>query len=419
VRYAARVAIERQPANLWAARALKQTEPWAALESAVALARVGGAERQNDVLALLRRLDFPKLTEGQQLALVRAYQLTIARSGVPSGEALAQSIAQLDAAFPAKTNDLNRELSRTLVALGAPGAVPKTMQLMATAKDDEVSWLSTERMARNDRYGPKFLRTGDAHPNTQQIAYAYALRFAKTGWTPELRRTFFAWFAATGPWQGGNQFRGFLDAIRSDALANVTDPAERKTLSALSTPAIVPAAAQNIVPPSGPGKDYTVDEVTAFAKDGMTGLDFKRGRDMFISAGCQACHRLGNEGGGIGPDLTGAGNRYTLRDLVENIVEPSKVISDQYESSIIELKNGAVINGRVTGEEGGMLQVAANPAAPGEIAEVRNADIRNRKVSPTSLMPPGLINSMNKDEIRSLIGYILSAGDSKHAMFKR
>ena len=419
VRYAARVAIERQPAQLWATRALKQIESWAALESAVALARMGGKERQNDVLALLRRLDFAKLTEAQRLALVRAYQITIARSGVPSGEALTQAIAQLDAVYPAKTNDLNRELSRTLVALGAPKVVPKTMQLMATAKDDEVSWLSTERMARNDRYGPKFLRTGEARPNTQQIAYAYALRFAKTGWTPELRRTFFGWFASTGPWQGGNQFRGFLDTILKESLANITDPAEREAFAAIATPAPAAVAVQDITPPQGPGKSYTVDEVSAFAKDNMGGLNFKRGRDMFVSAGCVACHRLGNDGGSIAPDLTGSANRYTLRDLVENIVEPSKVISDQYESSIIELKNGTLITGRITGEEGGILQVVTNPAATGEITEVRNADIKSRKVSPTSLMPPGLINGMNKNEVRNLIAYILSAGDQNHAMFTR
>ena len=420
MRYAARVAIERQPAPLWAARVLQQTEPWAALESApVALARMGGKERQNELLALLNRQDFAKLTAAQQLALVRVYQIAIARSGVPAGEALAQSIARLDAIYPAPTNDLNRELSRTLVALGAPTAVPKTLQLMATAHDEEVSWLSTERMARNDRYGPKFLRTGESRPNIQQIAYAYALRMATVGWTPELRRTFFKWFASTGPWQGGNQFRGFLDQIRTDALATVNDPAEKGALLALATPAPTAAGAQTSTPPQGPGKNYSVDEVVALAKDGLHQRDFKRGRDMFMAAACQACHRLGNDGGGVGPDLTGSANRYTLRDLLENIIEPSKVISDQYESSILELKNGSTIIGRITGEEGGIVQVATNPTTPGDLTEVRLREIASRKVAPNSLMPPGLLNSMNPDEVRDLLAYILSAGDPKDRMFKR
>jgi hypothetical protein len=41
----------------------------------------------------------------------------------------------------------------------------------------------------------------DSHPNRQAIAYAYALREAKAGWTPELRKAFFGWFPRTAPWQ--------------------------------------------------------------------------------------------------------------------------------------------------------------------------------------------------------------------------
>jgi putative heme-binding domain-containing protein len=418
VRYAARVAIERQPAKLWAARALSQTEPWAVIESAIALTRTGGKEYQPALLAMLDRLDVAKLNVAQQIALVRAYELSIARTGLPEGEALSQCIARLDALYPAQTNDLNRELSRTLIALGSPSAVAKTMQLMTSAKDSDPAWLSVSKLSRNDRYGPKFLRTGESRPNQQQIAYAYALRTAKAGWTPELRNELFRWFASTGPWQGGNQFRGFLDSIQKEALANSPE-SDRKALTELAKPALSTANIALVQPPKGPGRNYSVDEVVAFAKDAMHERDFKRGHDMFIAAACQACHRLGNDGGGVGPDLTGAGNRYTLRDLLENIIEPSKVISDQYESSIIELKNGSVITGRITGEEGGILQVATNPALPNDITEVRNADITSRKASPVSLMPPMLINSMSQEEVSDLIAYILAAGDSTNKMFRK
>jgi putative heme-binding domain-containing protein len=417
VRYAARVAIERQPAKLWANRALQQQEPWAALESAVALARMGGKERQTELLALLNRLDFAKLTLPQQLALVRAYQLTFARSGVPTGDALAKTSARLDALFPAKSNDLNRELSQTLVALGTPSAVAKTLRLMAYARDEPVSWLSVERMTRNDRYGPKFLRTGESRPNVQQIAYAYALRAAKAGWTPELRRTFFSWFASTAPWQGGNQFRGFLDQMRAEALANVPDAAERTVLEALSKFA-PPAVAENVKPPVGPGRNYTTDDVFAFAQDGLRQRNFARGRELFTAAACFNCHRFGNQGGGVGPDLTGSGSRYTVRDLIENLIEPSKVISDQYESSILELKDGTTLTGRITAEESGKLLVAANAFAPGDHTEVKLADLKSRKPSPISLMPEGLLNGMNQSEVLDLLAFLLSAGDPKSAVFR-
>lgn len=419
VRYAARVAVERQPATLWAKRALQQTEPWAVIESALALARMGGPERRDDVLALLNQQDFKKLTEPQQLALIRGYQVAISRSGLPSGKTLTETTTRLDSVYPAATNDLNRELSRTLVALGAPSVVPKTIQLMATAKDEEVSWLSTERMMRNDRYGPKFLTKGPAVPNVQQIAYAYALRMAKTGWTPELRRTYFSWFATTAPWQGGNQFRGFIDQILKDSLANVTDPTEAKLMADLAKAKPSSKKVEPIVPPQGPGKAYQVADVLAFAKDGLQQRNFKRGQELYIAAACQSCHRFGNEGGGLGPDLSGSGNRYTLRDLLENIIEPNKVISDQYESTILTKKDGSVVVGRIASEDDDKLDVATNPFDLSDVTEVRIDDLKSRNVSPTSLMPPGLINSMNPSEVMDLLAYLMSGGDKNHAMFKK
>lgn len=157
----------------------------------------------------------------------------------------------------------------------------------------------------------------------------------------------------------------------------------------------------------------------AFLQGGLKGRNFTRGRELFVAVGCQACHRLGNDGGGIGPDLTGAANRYTLRDLVENIIEPSKVISDQYESTIFELNNGTVLVGRLSSEEGGILQVLTNPADPSQTTDIFKSELKSRQASPVSLMPPGLLNSMNKNEVLDLLAYTLSGGDRNNAMFKK
>jgi putative heme-binding domain-containing protein len=202
---------------------------------------------------------------------------------------------------------------------------------------------------------------------------------ARSGWTPELRREFFGWFTSTRLWQGGNQFRGFLDQIRSDALANVSDAAERKILEDLSTLKSVGANPVAIRPPHGPGMNYTTEDVLSLTQNNLRGRNFSLGKELFIAVACQACHRLGNDGGGIGPDLTGAANRYTLRDLLENIIEPSKVISDQYESSILELKNGSVVMGRVSAEEGGILQVVTNPAAPNETTDIPKVEVKTAR----------------------------------------
>ena len=138
---------------------------------------------------------------------------------------------------------------------------------------------------------------------------------------------------------------------------------------------------------------------------------------MFVSTLCIACHHFAGDGGNIGPDLTGAGSRYTIRDLVENIVEPSKVISDQYGTDQIEMKDGSLVVGRVVVEENGKLFVMTSALAPDVLATVAAADIKSRKPFNISMMPPGLINALNKDELLDLLAYILSAGNPKDKAF--
>ncbi len=386
VRYAARVAIERQPTELWGTRKLKDREPWALIELGVALAHRGGTEHQAALLQMLNGIDFAKMSSEQQLAIIRVYQIALSRSGLPTGEVYADTVARLDTLYPAASNALNLELSRTLVALGSTSVVSKTMALMPLAKDEDPSWLSITKLSRNDRYGPNFLRVGESRPNLQQLGYAYALRMAKTGWTTELQQDFFRWFAHTGSWQGGNQFQGFLEQIKSDALANVPE-AERAKMAELAKPLPAEHKPSLVQPPKGPGKNYSVDEAFAIVKDALMERDFQRGRSMYVAAACQSCHRLGNEGGGVGPDLTNAVNRYTLKDLLENIIDPSKVVSNQYESTIIELSDGSVLNGRILEEDESQLRIATNPNLPHQWTEVSIDDIVGRKISPVSLMP--------------------------------
>ena len=70
-----------------------------------------------------------------------------------------------------------------------------------------------------------------SRPNRQQFAYAFILRNAKVGWTPELRKAFFAWFPRTHDWKGGNSFTKFIDNIRTEALANIVTRARSELRS--------------------------------------------------------------------------------------------------------------------------------------------------------------------------------------------
>lgn len=419
IRYAARIAIERQPDSVWTGRLLAEKRPRAIVESTIAAARVGLKAHRDPLLQRLDALDLAALDEATQLAVIRAYQLVFIRLGQPEGATRERTLARLDALYPSSSRDLNRELAQTLIALESPTAVAKTLQLLATARDEEVTFASDALLARNTGYADAFSKAASSRPNQQQVAYAYALRVAKTGWTPALRRSFFGWFPRTAAWQGGNSFRGFLENFRKEALGNVPDPAERQALDELSSRRDPSPATPDFAPPQGPGQDYTVDEALALltSENALRQRDFEDGRRLFHAAACYSCHPFAGAGGGVGPDLTTSGSRYSLRDLLENIVEPSKVISDQYGSEQIELTDGSTLIGRAY-EENGRLYVVYDPRNPDEKESADLAKVKARKPYPVSLMPAGLLNAMNPDEIRNLVAYLLSGGDSRNPMFR-
>lgn len=419
VRFAARVAIERQPAQTWSSRVFAEKDPQTAIEALIALARVGDKSLQPRVIEALGRFDFAKIEPGLRLPLLRAWQLAFIRMGKPAPEESARIASILDRHYPHTEPFVNQELVQLLVFLDSPTVAAKTVPLLSTSRDDPEALANDALLERNTGYATAARAMHSSRPNRQAIAYAYALRNAKAGWTPELRKSFFAWFPRTRAWKGGNSFTKFIDNIRTEALANfVADTTERATLDSLSK-AAAPAAPANFVAPKGPGKAWTVDEVVALTEKGLTGRNFDQGKAMFASTLCLACHHFKGEGGNVGPDLTGSGNRYTIRDLLENIVEPSKVISDQYGSEEIEKKDGAIVIGRPVVEENEKLFVMASPLAPDDLIPVPVNEIKVRRPYPVSMMPPGLINSLNQDELLDLIAYLQSGGDPKDKAFAK
>ncbi len=445
VRYAARVAIEKLPVELWQEKALSEKQPVAAIEALIALARVSGAtsaheggkaaskpkstssepispvqpqnvELQNSILLALSTIQPPP---GHELASLRALQLVLTRLGKPNADICEKIAAALDPLFPTDNAQINRELCQILVAIDSKQVVSKTLALMATAKDDFQEVATDAVLSRNDGYANAARAAAGSRPNAQQIDYMFALRNATAGWTLEHRQTFFSWFPRARTWKGGNSFKGFIENIRKDALETFVPQPELAALDALSNKVEAMSAMPNYIAPKGPGKNYALDEAVALATAGMKGRDFANGEAMYRSTMCATCHRFNGEGGSIGPDLTGAGNRYTLRDLLENIIDPSKVISDQYDSHEITKKDGSVLIGRIVVEENEKVFMMTNPFAPNDHMAISESDIAKKGTRKVSMMPPGLINSLNQDELLDLIAYLVSGGNKDDKAFQK
>jgi putative heme-binding domain-containing protein len=255
-----------------------------------------------------------------------------------------------------------------------------------------------------------------ASTQEEQIEYARTLRALKAGWTPGLRRAYFSWFPKAATFKGGNSFPGFMRNIRRDAEANLSE-ADREQLKPILA-AVRPSARAAPAPQRTVVKKWTLDELVPMVDSGLKHRDYDRGHAMFAEAKCFSCHRFNNEGGGLGPDLSGVAGRFSVRDLLESVVLPNKTISDQYAAVVIATSSGRVVTGRIVNLAGSNLSICPDMLDPGRTVNVRREDIEEMKPSAVSMMPEGLLDTLHRDDILDLVAYLLSRGDRNAAMFK-
>ncbi|MEQ1748530.1 MAG: c-type cytochrome, partial [Prosthecobacter sp.] len=135
--------------------------------------------------------------------------------------------------------------------------------------------------------------------------------------------------------------------------------------------------------------------------DALATADKARGRAVFNNL-CAACHTLYGQGGNIGPDLTGAG-RDNLDYLLENIADPSGVVSADFRMSLLTLKDGRVLSGVIA--ESNARTVTLRTLT--ESLTLDRSDITKTETSPMSMMPEGLLLAFQPDQIRDLIAYLM------------
>jgi putative heme-binding domain-containing protein len=400
LRFAARVALEHQDPATWRAKALAENDPEAALQSLLALVRVSGKDPfhhpdapppdyqlKADILGALARLDWAKLTDNQRLELLRIYAILFNRMGPPHLLTRVELIDRFNPQFPAKGRELNAELCNLLVYLESPKVAEKTLKLLAAAPTQE-----------------------------EQIDYLRALRVLKTGWTLDQRKEYFTWFVKAAGYKGGKSLAGFFKNMKADAVATLTDE-ERAALQPIldAQPAAETVA---LAPPRPFVKKWTLEEVVPLVEKGLSKRDFDRGRTLFGQANCFACHRFNGEGGSNGPDLTGLAGRFSRRDLLESVVDPSKVISDQYAAVIIRTVDGQTVTGRIVNLHNDILHVNTDMLNPGGQTNIKRTDVEEMKPSKVSMMPAGLLDTLKDDEVLDLIAFLLSRGDRNQPMFQ-
>lgn len=407
IRYAARIAIEAQDVSTWIDKALSETGIDGSLTALLAVARMAGPDARGGVINGLAQMGNQTLSEEQLLAALRVLSVSFIRQGPPSADIIGDIVRALEPMYPAKSEAANRELSQILIYLEAPEVVGRTLDLLANAKTQE-----------------------------EQLHYVFHLRNLKTGWTLAQRQAYFTWLnrdiskaqpelhpVATVKWftdvgrdyGDGASYGNFIKNISRDAVATLSDHEKGELAGYITGKTRVPSApvkARAFV------QAWKMEEIVpALAQVGQ-GRNFAQGKDAYIAAQCATCHRLGNEGGAVGPDLTAVSSRFTRVDVLSAVIEPSKVVSEQYLNTTFLLKNDQDVTGRIL-EENDQKVVLLTDALNNVRTEVKKADVKSRAASKLSSMPEGLVNVLSKEELLDLLAYMESAGKSTAPNFTK
>jgi putative heme-binding domain-containing protein len=169
---------------------------------------------------------------------------------------------------------------------------------------------------------------------------------------------------------------------------------------------------------TGRNTEWKFDDLVAAVKPLPHGRSFEVGKNLFKVANCVACHKLGNEGRELGPDLTKIEPaKRTTELLLRSILEPSKEIAEKYQSYTFVLSSGKTVTGMIVEENATQVKVLVDPLAKGAPAVILKSDIEERAKATASIMPQGLLSKLTREEILDLLAYVYAGGDKKNELF--
>jgi len=127
------------------------------------------------------------------------------------------------------------------------------------------------------------------------------------------------------------------------------------------------------------------------------------GKKLF-STSCGSCHRLFEQGGYIGPDLS-AYQRDDIDTMLLSIVNPSAEIREGYENFLLTTEDGRTVLGFLVEQDSRTVVLRG---LDGQDITVQRNEIKTMKAQGVSLMPSGLLSSYSNDQIRDLLAYLRS-----------
>ena len=375
------------------------------ITAVMGLARVGEKSERRVLMAELLTMDWSVLSQEEKLGWLRALGLVCTRLGEPTEEEREVILSLIDNSFPNPDRALEDELCRMLCYLQAPEIVSRTLALLAQPQEEKENEDWTRLVARGQvRYNSKVAEVLRELGSARKVHFAYCLRVVKGPWTEGQRRQLMEWYAGEEKSKAQASAQLGLARMRNDTLKNATEE-EQKMIESWGLK-VKKNIFENLPKAKGPARAWTVEEIAKVGED-LKKANVENGKKMFQATLCAACHRFGAEGGAAGPDLTQVRGRFTPKELAIAIMEPSKEISDQYGFKKFYKHDGSTVVGKILDERDEILVIAVNAFDFEETVHLSRADIKEITPSPISPMPPALVNQLNKEEMRDLLGYLL------------
>jgi len=166
--------------------------------------------------------------------------------------------------------------------------------------------------------------------------------------------------------------------------------------------------------------EWTLDDLAPTLTKLSGGRDFNRGKELFTSVGCIACHKVGDAGVLYGPELTGVLAKYKndLKVVLAEILDPSKAIEPRFRSFNFDLANGDSVTGFIVKEQGDSVWVQVGPS-DALVTRYAARDLKKREPQQLSLMPGGLLNLLNEEQILDLLAFVTTGGNARAQAFAK
>jgi len=378
IRFAARIALENQPIATWRSRVAGADDSIGLQTSLLAVARVGQVDDQATLIDRLLESQWSGSETERWLLPLRTLQISLIRHGLPSASTQQRLVDHLEPLYPQDSFAANWLLQELLVKLRSPQVLAKSLDLLESASTQE-----------------------------EQIQYAKTLTHIDWGWDRDAAVRIVAWLVRTRDLPGGKLVETTWQNLRAD-FASLWSDSLRSELASDLARLDAPRSEDTVAdqPPRPLVRNWTiddlVDEVNAMRPEDRS---IAGGQKALAAGLCLRCHRVGERGSPVGPDLSQVGKRFDGRALLESIIDPSRQVDPKYFNSSFLMSDGRIVTGRTVGVSKNQLTIETDPMTARAVV-IDRGEIEMSLPANRSPMPDGLLDTLTRDEVLDLIALL-------------